>query len=138
VGVFVAGVFFVGTLFLGGGGIYLGLGILIQGFSVSHISTSTIPAWWLFALIFLVLLLVLNYVGIRLGIGLMLGFAAVSFTAMTILAIAIISQGGQDGNTLQMFKSRDDVDGDPVRRRAPRHPALRRVRGGRLDRRGEP
>ena len=45
----------------------------------------------------------MNYVGIRLAIGLMLGFAAVSFTAMTILALAIIFQGGQDGNTLQMF-----------------------------------
>ena len=31
VGVFTAGLFFVGTLFLGGGGIYLGLGILTQG-----------------------------------------------------------------------------------------------------------
>ncbi len=103
VGVFVAGIFFVGTLFLGGGGIYLGLGILTQGFWVSHVTTSTIPAWWLFALIFLVLVLILNYVGIRLAIGLMLGFAAVSFTAMTILALAIIFQGGQDGNTLQMF-----------------------------------
>jgi amino acid transporter len=103
VGVFVAGIFFVGTLFLGGGGIYLGLGILTQGFWASHITTSTIPAWWLFALIFLVLVLILNYVGIRLAIGLMLGFAAVSFTAMTILALAIIFQGGQDGNTLQMF-----------------------------------
>jgi amino acid transporter len=103
VGVFVAGIFFVGTLFLGGGGIYLGLGILTQGFWIQHITTSTIPAWWLFALIFLVLVLVLNYVGVRLAIGLMLGFAAVSFTAMTFLALAIIVQGGQDGNTLQMF-----------------------------------
>jgi amino acid transporter len=103
VGVFVAGIFFVGTLFLGGGGIYLGLGILTQGFWVTHITTSTIPAWWVFALIFIGLVLALNYVGIRLAISLMLGFAAVSFTAMTILALAIIFQGGQDGNTLQVF-----------------------------------
>ena len=105
VGVFVAGIFFVGTLFLGGGGIYLGLGILTQGFWAAHMSwlTSTIPAWWLFALLFLVLALALNYIGIRIAIGLMLGFAAVSFTAMTILALAIIFQGGADGNTLSMF-----------------------------------
>ena len=32
VGVFTAGFFFVGALFLGGGGIYLGLGILTDGF----------------------------------------------------------------------------------------------------------
>lgn len=103
IGVFIAGVFFVGTLLLGGGGIYLGLGILTQGFWVTHITTSTIPAWWVFALAFLALVLALNYIGIRLAIGLMLGFAAVSFTAMTILAVTIVVKGGQGGNTLQVF-----------------------------------
>src|SRR6478735_7189653 len=105
VGVFFAGVFFVGTLFLGGGGIYLGLGILTQGFWAQHMDwlTTTLPAWWVFALFFLVLVLILNYVGIRLAIGLMLSFAAISFTVMTILALAIIFQGGENGNTLQMF-----------------------------------
>jgi amino acid transporter len=105
VGVFFAGVFFVGTLFLGGGGIYLGLGILTQGFWVQHMDwlTTTIPAWWVFALFFLVLVLIFNYVGIRLAITLMLLFAAISFTVMTILALAIIFQGGENGNTLQMF-----------------------------------
>jgi amino acid transporter len=112
VGVFFAGVFFVGTLLLGGGGIYLGLGILTQGFWATHITTSTIPAWWLFALAFLALVLVLNYIGIRLAIGLMLGFAAVSFTAMTILALAIIFQGGEGGNTLQVFNPGTTSMGD--------------------------
>ena len=37
VGIFAAGIFFLGTLFLGGGGIYLGLGILLNGFWASHI-----------------------------------------------------------------------------------------------------
>jgi amino acid transporter len=105
VGVFTAGLFFTGTLFLGGGGIYLGLGILAQGFWASHMDwlTSTIPAWWVFGLFFLALVLVMNYIGVRLAIGAMLLFAAVSFTVMTILAIAIIVQGGADGNSLQPF-----------------------------------
>ena len=103
IGIFAAGIFFTGTLFLGGGGIYLGLGILTQGFWVAHISTSTIPAWWLLALLFLVLVLILNYIGVRIAIGAMLAFAAVSFTPMLILAIAIIVQGGADGNTLSVF-----------------------------------
>jgi amino acid transporter len=105
VGVFTAGLFFTGTLFLGGGGIYLGLGILTQGYWVSHIQQyiSTVPAWWVFGIIFVALVLVFNYLGIRLAIGLMLGFAAISFTAMTILALAIIFQGGEGGNTLQVF-----------------------------------
>src|SRR6476619_744778 len=65
VGIFAAGIFFTGTLFLGGGGIYLGLGILTQSFWLAHISTSTVPAWWLLVLLFLALVLVLNYLGVR-------------------------------------------------------------------------
>src|SRR6476619_146805 len=59
VGVFTAGLFFVGTLFLGGGGIYLGLGMLTKGFWAQHMDwlTTTLPAWWVFALFFLVLVL---------------------------------------------------------------------------------
>src|SRR5262249_22673972 len=38
VGIFSAGLYFVGTLFLGGGGIFLGLGILMNGFWTAHIS----------------------------------------------------------------------------------------------------
>jgi amino acid transporter len=104
VGVFTAGLFFVGTLFLGGGGIYLGLGILSENYWGAHISdVDSAPEYWIFALIFLVFVLALNYWGVRLAIRAMLAFAAVSFTAMTILAIAIIIDGGPDGNTLEMF-----------------------------------
>jgi amino acid transporter len=103
VGIFAAGVFFTGTLFLGGGGIYLGLGILTQSFWQEHISTSTVPAWWLILLLFLALVLILNYVGVRVAIGAMLTFAALSFTPMLILALTIIAKGGADGNTLSGF-----------------------------------
>jgi amino acid transporter len=103
VGIFAAGIFFTGTLFLGGGGIYLGLGILTQSFWQEHISTSTVPAWWLFLLLFLALVLILNYVGVRIAIGAMLTFAALSFTPMLILAVTIIAKGGADGNTLSGF-----------------------------------
>ena len=39
-GVLTAGFFFIGVLFLGGGGIYLGLGILTDQFWTTHISSS--------------------------------------------------------------------------------------------------
>ena len=39
--------------------------------------------------------LALNYIGVRIAIGAMLTFAAVSFTPMLILAVAIIVQGGE-------------------------------------------
>jgi amino acid transporter len=103
VGVFTAGVFFVGTLFLGGGGIYLGVGILANGFWTEHISSSNAPAWWVFGFIALAIVLVLNYLGVRIAIRAMLTFAAISFLPMLFLALAIIVQGGDSGNTLQVF-----------------------------------
>jgi amino acid transporter len=102
VGVFFAGFFFVGTLFLGGGGIYLGLGILTNGFWEAHISDSG-PAWWIFGFIALAIVLTLNYLGVRVAVRAMLAFAAISFVPMVILALAIIFDGGADGFTLSMF-----------------------------------
>jgi amino acid transporter len=101
-GVLTAGFFFAGALFLGGGGIYLGLGILSDGFWKAHISHSG-PAWWVWGLIALGLVLTLNYLGVRLAIRAMLAFAAISFVPMLILAFVIIGKGGQGGNTLSMF-----------------------------------
>jgi amino acid transporter len=46
------------------------------------------------------LVLVLNYIGVRIAIGAMLTFAALSFTPMLILAIAIVFQAD---NTLSVF-----------------------------------
>ena len=102
VGVFFAGVFFVGTLFLGGGGIYLGLGVLTDNFWQTHISDSG-PDWWIWGILALAIVLVLNYYGVRLAIRAMLTFALISFVPMLILAIVIIGKGGKDGNTLTMF-----------------------------------
>jgi amino acid transporter len=102
VGVLVSGFFFIGVLFLGGGGIYLGIGILTDGFWTAHISDSG-PAWWVWALLALVLVLVLNYVGVRIAVGAMLTFAFVSFIPMLILGIVILAKGGDDGITFSMF-----------------------------------
>jgi amino acid transporter len=99
VGVFTAGLFFVGTLFLGGGGIYLGLGILSNGFWTAHISHHA-PAWWVFALIALAIVLAINYLGVRIATRVMLTFAAVSFVPMIILGLVIVGKGGDGGNTI--------------------------------------
>lgn len=102
VGVLVAGFFFVGTLFLGGGGIYLGLGILGDGFWKSHISESG-PGWWAWGLVGLGIVLALNYVGVRIAVRAMLAFAALSFAPMLVLALVIIGKGGANGITFSMF-----------------------------------
>jgi amino acid transporter len=102
VGVFTAGFFFLGALFLGGGGIYLGLGILADGFWKGHVS-STGPAWWVWGAIALAIVLVLNHIGVRIAIRAMLAFAAISFVPMLLLALVIIVKGGDGGLTLSMF-----------------------------------
>jgi amino acid transporter len=102
VGILTAGVFFLGTLFLGGGGIYLGLGILSEGFWTAHISDNA-PAWWIFGLIGLGIVLVLNYLGVRIAVRAMLSFAALSFVPMLILAVVILAKGGADGISLSVF-----------------------------------
>ena len=96
--------FFVGTLFLGGGGIYLGLGILANGFWAQHVGdASNAPAWWVFGTLALVIVLVMNYLGVRLALRAMLTFAACSFIPMLFLAVVIIAKGGDSGNSLTVF-----------------------------------
>ncbi|HLW94729.1 MAG TPA: APC family permease [Solirubrobacteraceae bacterium] len=103
VGIFASGLYFVGTLFLGGGGIFLGLGILINQFWTAHISATGAPDWWILALIMLVFVLALNYLGVRIAIRAMLAFAAIALVPMLILGIVIVAKGGHGGNTLTMF-----------------------------------
>jgi hypothetical protein len=55
-----------GTLFLGAGGIDIGLGFLVQGFFQSHIHTS-IP-WWVGGAAGLAIAFTLNHFGIRIAI----------------------------------------------------------------------
>ena len=76
--------------------------MLIDGFWTTHISDSG-PAWWVWGMIALGIVLVLNYFGVRLAIRAMLTFAIVSFIPMLILGVVIIVKGGKDGNTLTMF-----------------------------------
>jgi amino acid transporter len=49
------------------------------------------------------IVLVLNYLGVRIAIRAMLTFAAISFIPMLLLALIIIAKGGAHGNTLTMF-----------------------------------
>lgn len=101
-GVLVAGFFFIGVLFLGGGGIYLGLGILTDGFWKAHISSSG-PAWWVWGMIALALVLFLNHIGVRVAVRAMLTFALVSFVPMLVLGLVIVAKGGEGGITFSMF-----------------------------------
>ncbi len=82
----------------------MGVGILANGFWAAHLGTaSNAPAWWVFGFIALAIVLVLNYLGVRIAIRAMLTFAAISFLPMLLLALVIIVKGGNNGNTLQVF-----------------------------------
>src|SRR5205085_5528308 len=63
-GIFSAAVYLLGTMFLGAGGIYIGLGFLVQGFFTAHIHTS-IP-WWIGGAVCLAIAFLLNHFGVRL------------------------------------------------------------------------
>ncbi len=100
-GIFSAGVYLLGTLFLGAGGIYIGLGFLIQGFFSSHLHTS-IP-WWPGGAATLIVAFTLNHYGVRIAIRGVLMLAAFSVIPFLVLAVVIIAKGGVGGNTLSAF-----------------------------------
>jgi amino acid transporter len=100
-GIFSAGVYLLGTMFLGAGGIFIALGFLIQGFFASHLST-TIP-WWCGGAACLIIAFALNHYGVRIAIRGVLLLATVSAIPFLILAVVIIAKGGVGGNTLTVF-----------------------------------
>lgn len=100
-GIFSAGVYLLGTLFLGAGGIYIGLGFLVQGFFAAHIHT-TIP-WWVGGAAGLAIAFLLNHYGVRLAIRGVLTLACISVIPFLILSVVIIAKGGVGGNTLTVF-----------------------------------
>ena len=109
VGIFAAGIFFTGTLFLGGGGIYLGLGILTQSFWVgAHLHLAPCPPGGSSYCCSWPLVLVLNPRRAdrdRRDAT----FAAISFTPMLFLAVNIIAKGGANGNTLPGLQPRHNL-----------------------------
>lgn len=100
-GIFSAGLYFIGSLFLGGGGIYIALGFFSSSFVETYLNM-TVP-FWVFGAIILFIVFLLNHFGVRIairGVLLLAGFSAIPFL---LLSIVIISTGGVDGNTLSVF-----------------------------------
>ncbi|MEB3103677.1 APC family permease [Ferviditalea candida] len=103
-GIFSAGLYFIGSLFLGGGGIYIALGFFSSAFAESYLGMS-IPFWLLGAIILLIVFL-LNHYGVRLAIRGVLILACISAIPFILLCIVIIASGGADGNTSAVFTTR--------------------------------
>lgn len=100
-GVFGAGLYFLGSLFLGAGGIYIAIGYVSNNFFVNHLSWN--PPWWIGGIIALVIVFALNHFGVRIAIRGILILAAISSLPFIITALVIIAKGGVSGNDLAAF-----------------------------------
>lgn len=96
-----AGIYFLGTIFLGGAGIYLVIGAFVSSTLNAHLGWN-VP-WWLGGLIVAALIFILNHVGVRITTRVQLTLSVLSVTPVVILALAILAKGGVAGNTLQAF-----------------------------------
>lgn len=99
-GLFAAGMYFVGTLVLDAGG-YLVIGLLCSQVLANYLGWN-VP-WWVPAIIAAVLLFTLNHLGIKVATRAQLTLTSLSAIPLLILALTIIFKGGDSGNTLQAF-----------------------------------
>ncbi len=99
-GIFSAGIYFIGTITLATGG-FLVIGLLISQTLSQYLGLNS--PWWLWAIVALAALFAVNHFGIRLATRAQLTLTAISVIPLLILAIAIIAQGGDGGNTIQAF-----------------------------------
>ncbi len=99
-GLFAAGIYFFGTLTLDSAG-FLVIGLLGAQVFATYLNLS-VP-FWVFGLVALVLIVSLNYLGIRLTTRVQLILSALSAIPLLILALVIVAHGGASGNTLQAF-----------------------------------
>lgn len=100
-GVIGAGFYVIGLLFLGAGGVFIGIGFLADSFFTENLSIDI--AWWIWGLIGLAIATGLNHFGVRVAIRGVLVLAAISAIPFLITAVVVIAKGGADGNTLSVF-----------------------------------
>ncbi len=99
-GIFGAGIYFLGALTLDTGG-FLVLGLLVSQTLGQYLNLN-IP-WWLGTIIMLVIVFAINHFGIKLATRVQLALTGISVIPLLILAVAIIIHGGAAGNTFQAF-----------------------------------
>jgi amino acid transporter len=97
----VGGAYLLGLLFLGAGGGYVTDGYLMDHLLRTELSLDL--GWWLWALVFLAVVIAVNHTGAGAGIGAIAVTAAISAVPLAVVAVAIIADGGTDGNTLAVF-----------------------------------
>ncbi len=96
-----AGMYVMGLLFLGAGGGFVALGFLTDALLASELSIEL--GWWFWALASLAAAIAINWVGVRVGVRAIVLTAGVSVVPFLVIAVAVIAQGGAEGNTLAVF-----------------------------------
>src|SRR3982750_1906788 len=102
VGVISAGLYALGLLFLGGGGVFIAIGFLTQGFFTAHWSAIGVD-WWIWGAIGLAITAGLNHFGVRIAIQGVLTLAFIAAIPFLLLAVGLIAKGGAAGNTADVF-----------------------------------
>lgn len=100
-GLFSAIAYFLGTVFEGGAGIYLILGLFGSATLQSDLGLN-IP-WWSVSLVAGVLVFLLNHFGVRITTRAQIIMTGLSALPLLLLSVVIIGKGGDAGNTLQAF-----------------------------------
>jgi amino acid transporter len=111
-GVFAAGMYFFGAMFLGGAGIYLAIGFFAQLFFASV--GINLP-WSVWALVAVAIVFAFNHFGVQTTTRTQLILTALAILPVLIISLAIIFQGGAAGNTLETFNPANKNSGDLFR-----------------------
>jgi amino acid transporter len=99
-GLFAAGIYFIGTLFLGGAGILLAIGAVASSFFAD---LGLVLPWWMWAGAAALAVFIVNHLGIRAATRTQLILTLIGVMPLLVLALAIMIKGGARGHTLEVF-----------------------------------
>jgi amino acid transporter len=100
-GQFAAGVYLIGAVLLGAGGIYLAVGPLAAR-ALRDWAGIDLP-WWILALLAAGVVFAVNHFGIKTTTRTQLTLSFLSVLPLVLLAGTVVVQGGASGNTLAVF-----------------------------------
>lgn len=111
-GLLSAGIYFIGTLFLGGAGILLAIGVVAAGFFGR---LGIILPWWLWAIVAAAGVFAVNHLGVRATTRTQLVLTLAGVLPLLLLSGAILVKGGVHGNTLEVFNPKGPHAGNLFR-----------------------
>jgi amino acid transporter len=102
-GLFAAGIYFIGFMFLGGAGIYLAIGFFTSLAFSAYLGINV--AWWVWALVAVALVFAFNHFGVTTTTRTQLILTVLAVLPVLIVALAVIFQGGVAGHTTEVWNA---------------------------------